>query len=135
MGCGRAEAGNGSASRFSGVQWRTRVGSGLMDGAEGAIGRGEEGLGRTNLIRRTLMVTRAPILSSLRQRWEAIFWAPAGTQPDRGKLLHAERLLEVDRRVLALRSGQHSELVERLETFSSPRQTFRWRGGRRRLPN
>lgn len=37
------------------------------------------------------------------QKWEAIFWAPAGTPPDRVKLLHAEWLVEVERRLMALR--------------------------------
>lgn len=49
------------------------------------------------------------------QRWEAIFWAPAGTHPDRVKLLHVEWLVEVERRVLALRSGEQSESAGSLQ--------------------
>jgi hypothetical protein len=50
------------------------------------------------------------------QRWEAIFWAPAGTHPDRAKFLHAEWLVAVERRVMALRFGEHGEPVGWLQT-------------------
>jgi hypothetical protein len=50
------------------------------------------------------------------QRWEAIFWAPAGTHPDWAKFLHAEWLVAVERRVMALRFGERGEPVGWLQT-------------------